>query len=83
MDMTYATIPVRNENKRLYSEKRLPYVVRNQAQPDINHVYAIDTDLGSSILFNDISPWNSKVTVPWKGKKDKEETSELEALERK
>ena len=27
MDMSYATIPVQNENKRLYSEKILPYVM--------------------------------------------------------
>ena len=27
LDMSYATIPVRNENKRLYSEKILPYVM--------------------------------------------------------
>ena len=27
MDMSYAKIHVRNENKRLYNEKRLPYVV--------------------------------------------------------
>ena len=64
MDMSYATIPVWNENKRLYYEKRLPYVVSSQAQLDIHHVYAIDTDLGSSIFFNDISPCDSKVVVP-------------------
>ena len=27
MDMSCATIPIRNENKRLYSEKRLPYIM--------------------------------------------------------
>ena len=27
MDMTYATIPVRNESKRIYSEKRFPYIM--------------------------------------------------------
>ena len=83
MDMTYATIPVRNERKRLYSEKRLTYIVSSQTHPDIHHVYAVDTNLGSSILFNDISPCNSKIVVPRNGKKDKIDTSELEALERK
>ena len=29
MDMSYATIPMVGGNKRLYSEKRSPYVVRN------------------------------------------------------
>ena len=80
MDMTYATIPLRNENKRLYIKRRFPYVVSSQAHPDIHHVYVIDTDLGSSIFFNDISPCNSKIVVP---QKDKKETSDLEALERK
>ena len=71
MYMSYTTIPIWNENKRLYSEKRFPYVVSSQAHPDIHHVYAVDTDLGSSIFFNDMSPCNSKVAVPQKGKKDK------------
>ena len=55
----------------------------SQSQPDIHHVYAIDMDLGSSIFFNDISLCNSKIVVPRKGKKDKKEINELEALERK
>ena len=76
MDMTYVTILVWNENKRLYSEKRLAYVVSSQAQLDIHHVYAIDTDLGSSIFFNDISPCSSEIVAP---QKDKKEASELEA----
>ena len=66
MDMTYAKIHIWNESKRLYSEKRLPYVVSIQAHPDIHHVYDIDTSMGSSILFNDISPCNTKIIVPWK-----------------
>ena len=66
MDMTYATIPVRNESKILYSEKRLPYVVSSQAHPDIHHVYTIDTNLGSSIFFNDEIPCNSKIVRPQK-----------------
>ena len=58
-------------------------MVRIQAQPDIHHVYAVDTDLGSSIFFNDISPCNPKTVVPRKRKKDKKETNEHEALETK
>ena len=81
--MSYATIPIRNENKRLYSKNISPYVVRNQDQPEIHHVYDADTDLGSSIFFNDVSPCDSKVVVPNKCKKDKKEISEHEALERK
>ena len=83
MDMSYATIPVRNENKRLYSEKISPYVVSSQDQPEINHVYAVDTDFGSSSFFNDVSPCNSKVAMPSKCKKDKKVMNKQEALERK
>ena len=68
--MSYATIHVRNENKRPYNKKILPYVVITQAQPEIHHVYVVDTDLGSSIFFNDISPCNSKVVVLSKCKRD-------------
>ena len=76
MDMSYTTIPVLNENKRLYSEKRSPYVVTSQDQPEIHHVYAVDTDLGSFIFFNDVSACDSRVVVPNKCKKDKKEISE-------
>ena len=44
MDMSYATIHVLNENKRLYSEKRSPYVVNSPNQPGVHHIHAVDTD---------------------------------------
>ena len=83
MDMSYATIHVLNENKRLYSEKRSPYVVSSPNQSGVNYIYAVDTDLGSSIFFNGVSPCDSKVVVPNKAKKDKNVMNEQEALERK
>ena len=63
MDMSYATIPVQNGRRRLYNEKRTPYVVSNQDRPDIHHIYAIDTDLGSSIFFNDTVPCDIESTL--------------------
>ena len=83
MDMSYATIPVLNENKRLYSEKSSPYVVSSWDHPGVHHIYTIDIDLGSSIFFNDVSPCDSKVVVPSKCKKDKKVINEQEALKRK
>ena len=56
MDMSYATIPVPDGSRRLYSEKRTPYVVSSQDKPEVHHIYAVDTDLGSSIFFNDAAP---------------------------
>ena len=46
-------------------------------------MYVVDTDLGSSIFFNDVSPCDSKVAVPNKCKKNNREISEQEALEKK
>ena len=53
MDTTYATIPLFGGNKRLYREKRLAYVVSNRDNPKNHHIYVVDTDLGSSMFFND------------------------------
>ena len=53
MDMSYATIPLFGGNKRLYREKRLAYVVSIQDNHDSHPIYVVDTDLGSSIFFND------------------------------
>ena len=41
------------ENVRQYREKRLAYVVSSQYKPENHPIYAIDTDLGFSIFFND------------------------------
>ena len=40
----------------MYSEKRTPYVVNSQDKPEVHHIYVVDTDLGSSIFFNDVVP---------------------------
>ena len=56
MDMSYATIHVQDESRRLYSEKRTPYVVSSQDKPEVHHIYVVDTNLGSSIFFNDTVP---------------------------
>ena len=84
MDMSYATIPVRDGSKRLYSEKRTPYVVSSQDKPEIHHIYAIDTDLGSSIFFNDAVPHDIEEALQKKSEESKEkELLEKNALEAK
>ena len=77
MDMSYATIPVQDGNIRLYSEKRTPYVVSSQDKPKIHHIYAIDTDLGSSIFFNDAVPHDVEEAL----QKKSEENREKEVIE--
>ena len=58
MDMSYATIPMVSGNKRLYSEKRSPFVVSSQDKSDDHAIYVVDTHLGSSNFFNDVYPSN-------------------------
>ena len=64
MDMSYATIPMIRGSKRMYKEKISSYVVSSQYKPDDHTICAIDTDLGLSIFFNDVSPCNLKISTP-------------------
>ena len=52
MDMSYETIPLFREYKKLYIEKRLAYVPSSHERPHNHPIYAVDTDLGSSIFYN-------------------------------
>ena len=83
MDMSYATIPMVGGNKRLYIEKRSPYVVRSQAKLDDHVIYVVDTDLGSSIFFKDSSPCGPEILVPCEVKEEEESAKRHETLERK
>jgi hypothetical protein len=51
MDLTYATIPVfGGEQRRLYKEAQLAYIVSDEADPTNHPIFSLDTDLGSSLL---------------------------------
>jgi ribonuclease HI/uncharacterized small protein (DUF1192 family) len=51
MDLTYAMIPVFwGEHRRLYREAQLAYIVSDEENPTNHPIYALDTDLGSSLL---------------------------------
>jgi ribonuclease HI len=51
MDLTYATILVfGGEHRRLYREFQLAYIVSDKADPTNHPMFALDTDLGSSLL---------------------------------
>jgi hypothetical protein len=54
MDMSYATIPVFGEQRRLYKEHRLAYMISSKDNRENHPIYAMDTDLGFAILFNDL-----------------------------
>ena len=53
MDLTYATIPVFGEQRRLYREIGMAYMVSSKDKPRNFPIYASDTKLGSAILFNE------------------------------
>ena len=51
MDLTYATILVfGEEHRRLYREAQLAYIVSDEENTTNHPIYALDTDLGSSLL---------------------------------
>jgi hypothetical protein len=54
MDMYYATIPVFGQDRRLYREVFLKYMVNNKSQPSNHPIYSVETELGYSIFFNDL-----------------------------
>ena len=63
---------------------RSPYVVSSQDKPEVHHIYAVDTDLGSSILFNDTVPCELEATLQENYEEiKKEEMMEQDALEAK
>lgn len=55
MDMFYATIHVLGEQRSLYRENRLEYVISIPKHLENHHIYSLETYLGSSIFFNDVS----------------------------
>jgi hypothetical protein len=51
MDLTYDTIPMfGGENRRLYRESQLAYIISDEADPTNHPIFSLDTDLGSSLL---------------------------------
>jgi len=57
LDMSYATISVFGQPKRLYQETLMKYVVSSEEKPQNFPIYSIHSDMDSFILFNaDICP---------------------------
>ena len=56
MDLSYATIPVFNQQRRLWRENRLKYMVSSEECPENHPIYDVDTNTGSSIFFNSPEP---------------------------
>ena len=52
LDFSYATIPVFGVQRRLYRESRLKYMISSKECPENHPIYAIDTEMGSTIFYN-------------------------------
>jgi ribonuclease HI len=55
MDMSYDTILVFGEQRRLYTENRLAYMISSPEYPEKHPIYSVKIDLGSTIFCNDIT----------------------------
>lgn len=55
MDMSYASIHVFGETMSLYWEIQMKYVVSSKEEPENHPIYAVDTNLGLAILYNDLN----------------------------
>lgn len=53
LDLSYATISVFGQPKRLYRETLMKYVVSSERKPENFPIYSIHSDMDSFILFND------------------------------
>ena len=53
MYMSYATIPIFGEQRRLYRENRLAYMISSPEYLENHPIYSVDTNLGSAIFCND------------------------------
>lgn len=53
MDMSYATILVSNQTRRLYQESHMKYMVSSLDRPNSTLIYSIHSDLDSFILYNE------------------------------
>ena len=67
----------------MYRKKRLAYVVSCRDKPKNHPIYIVDTDLGSSICFNDGPQTNPKIPVQIEFKEDEEFSKRQETLEKK
>ena len=56
MDLSYAMIPNFGTLRRIYRENRLAYMISNRENPENHPIYSVDTDMGSSMLFNEVGP---------------------------
>jgi hypothetical protein len=52
--MSYETIPVFGQERRLYREVLLKYMFSRKIKQNNHPIYSVDTEVGSSIFYNDL-----------------------------
>ena len=60
LDLSYTTISVFGQPKRLYRETLMKYVVSSESKPENFQIYSIHSDMDSFILFNDDTNYPTK-----------------------
>ena len=63
MELSYATIPIFGTQRRLYRKNRLAYMISNRENPENNPIYSVDSDMGSSMLFNEVGPQKDELDL--------------------
>jgi hypothetical protein len=63
MDMSYSTIPIFGQEKRLYREVFLKYMVSRKTKQNNHPIYSVDTEVDSSIFYNNLSFEEGKPTT--------------------
>jgi len=63
MDMSYATIPIFGQDRWLYKEVLLKYMVSSKTHPNNHPIYSIDIEVGSSIFYNDLGFEENETTM--------------------
>ena len=61
MDLSYATILIFSDQRTLYRENHFAYMINNKENPKKHPIYFVDTDMGSSSLFNNSCPQKSEL----------------------
>ena len=59
MDMSYATIPIFEIQRMIFSEQKLAYMVTNTERPQNQSIYSLDMEMGSTIFFTDGDEYGS------------------------
>jgi hypothetical protein len=78
IDLSYTTILVFGEQRRLYRENHLAYMISDKDNQENHPKYDIDTDMGSTMFYNDICPQEIRLKSS-EGKKDERNQQSTEA----